>query len=58
MRVAASLDEENELKLKENFSRLQKENTELREILNIANNRGSLSLGPAHSNKTVQTEPE
>ncbi|XP_015126309.1 FGFR1 oncogene partner 2 homolog [Diachasma alloeum] len=58
MRVAASVDEESELKYKETFTRLQKENMELREILNIANTRGSLNLGPPHDHKTVQTEPE
>ncbi|XP_011296892.1 FGFR1 oncogene partner 2 homolog [Fopius arisanus] len=58
MRVAASVDEESELKYKETFSRLQKENMELREILNIARSRGSLRLDPPHDHKTVQTEPE
>ncbi|XP_063978751.1 FGFR1 oncogene partner 2 homolog [Diachasmimorpha longicaudata] len=58
MRVAASVDEESELKFRETFSRLKKENMELREILNITNTRDSLTLGPPHDHKTVQTEPE
>uniref|UniRef100_A0A6V7ICQ8 FGFR1 oncogene partner 2 homolog n=1 Tax=Bracon brevicornis TaxID=1563983 RepID=A0A6V7ICQ8_9HYME len=58
MRVAATIDEENELQLKENFSRLQKENRELREILNIANNQGSISPVLPQSHKNIQTEPE
>lgn len=59
MRVAASLDEESDLKYKETHLRLQKENNDLRQILNLANKYGSLS--PAETlqeNKTVQTEPE
>lgn len=58
MRVAATLDEENDLKLKENYSKLKEENNTLREILNIANQYGSLHPEPPHENKTVQTEPE
>ncbi|KAF7987134.1 hypothetical protein HCN44_001814 [Aphidius gifuensis] len=59
MRVAATLDEESDLKYKENHSRLQKENDDLRKILNLANKYGSLSPAEAlQENKIVQTEPE
>lgn len=43
MRVAASLEEESDLKSKENYARLQKENHDLRELLDLANKYGSLS---------------
>lgn len=58
MRVAASLDEESELKYKGSYSRLQKENTDLREILNLANKYGSLNTDAPRESKIVQTEPE
>lgn len=58
MRTAASLDEESELKYKENYSRLQKENHDLREILNVANTFGSLNPVIHQDSKSVQTEPE
>ena len=57
MRVAAALDEESELKYKENYSRLKEENNVLREIVNIANKYGSLHPDTLVENKTVQTEP-
>lgn len=57
MRVAAALDEESELKYKENYSRLAEENKVLREVVNIANKYGSLNPGPPVDSKTVQTEP-
>ncbi|XP_034937227.1 FGFR1 oncogene partner 2 homolog [Chelonus insularis] len=58
MRVAASLDEENELKFKENYSKLKTENSVLREVVNMANKYGSLHHRPPCNDKSVQTEFE
>ncbi|CAD6208026.1 GSCOCG00010301001-RA-CDS [Cotesia congregata] len=62
MRVAANLDEECELKYKENLSKLKAENNVLRELVNIANSYGSLDSSSTtastviQDNKTVQTD--
>lgn len=63
MRVAANLDEECELKYKENLSKLKAENNVLRELVNIANSYGSLDSSSSttastviQDNKTVQTD--
>ncbi|XP_012269910.2 FGFR1 oncogene partner 2 homolog [Athalia rosae] len=57
MKTAAAIDEENDIRGKEVYSRLKEENTVLREILNIANNYGSLDKNPPKDDKTVQTDP-
>lgn len=57
MKTAAALDEENELKQKELYHALKKENATLRELVNIANKYGSLSKDSNVDNKIVQTEP-
>ncbi|CAK9806665.1 FGFR1 oncogene partner 2 homolog [Anthophora quadrimaculata] len=55
MKAAAALDEENELKEKEMYCSLKKENATLREIINIANKYGSLNKDAEVEDKTVQT---
>lgn len=57
MKTAVALDEENELKEKEMYYSLKKENATLREIVNIANKYGSLTKDTEVENKTVQTDP-
>ncbi|XP_076244992.1 FGFR1 oncogene partner 2 homolog [Calliopsis andreniformis] len=57
MRTAVTIDEENELKEKEMYYSLKKENDTLREIVNIANKCGSLTKEIESENKTVQTDP-
>ncbi|KAG8040154.1 hypothetical protein G9C98_000724 [Cotesia typhae] len=62
--VTANLDEECELKYKENLSKLKVENNVLRELVNIANSYGSLDSSSTtassstviQDNKTVQTD--
>ncbi|CAK9800615.1 FGFR1 oncogene partner 2 homolog [Anthophora plagiata] len=55
MKTAAALDEENELKEKEMYCSLKKENATLREIINNANKYGSLNKDAEVEDKTVQT---
>ncbi|XP_057341315.1 FGFR1 oncogene partner 2 homolog [Microplitis mediator] len=55
MRVAASLDEESELKYKENLSKLKEENNVLRELVNIANHYGSVNSSNSISMTTTGT---
>lgn len=43
MRAAASMDEENELKYKENYTKLKAENDVLRELLKISKQYGSIN---------------
>ncbi|XP_076668487.1 FGFR1 oncogene partner 2 homolog isoform X2 [Andrena cerasifolii] len=57
MRTAAAVDEENELKEKEMYYSLKKENATLRELVNIANKYDSLNKETESENKTVQTDP-
>ncbi|XP_043263157.1 FGFR1 oncogene partner 2 homolog [Colletes latitarsis] len=57
MKTAVALDEESELKEKEMYYKLKKENSTLREIINIANKYGSLNKETEAENKTVQTDP-
>lgn len=57
MRTAAAIDEENELKEKEMYYSLKKENATLRELVNIANKYDSLNKETESENKTVQTDP-
>lgn len=56
MKTAATIDEENDIRGKEIYSRLKEENTVLREILEIANKYGSLNKEPPKDDKNVQTE--
>ncbi|XP_023288438.1 FGFR1 oncogene partner 2 homolog [Orussus abietinus] len=58
MKAAAAMDEESELKEKEELSRLREENNVLREIINVANKYGSLNMDPPRESKTVQTDLE
>ena len=55
MRTAAEIDEENDLKFMETLGRLKRENSGLREILDLANKYGSVRE-PSVESKTVQTE--
>lgn len=57
MKTAVALDEESELKQREEYLSLKKENATLRELVNIANDYGSLRKDIDVESKTVQTEP-
>lgn len=56
MRTAAEIDEENDMKYIETLGRLKKENSGLREILDIANKYGSPKAETPSESKIVQTE--
>ncbi|XP_058789253.1 FGFR1 oncogene partner 2 homolog isoform X2 [Phymastichus coffea] len=56
MRTAAEIDEENEIKYLETLGRLKKENSGLREILDIANKYTCQKTETSLENKTVQTD--
>lgn len=56
MKTAAAIDEQNDVRGKEVYSRLKEENNVLREILDIANKYGSLDKDPPKDDKTVQTD--
>ncbi|XP_066603506.1 FGFR1 oncogene partner 2 homolog [Prorops nasuta] len=56
MKTAVQLDEESELKEKEYYVSLRKENDILREIVNAANKYASLQNNTVVETKTVQTE--
>ncbi|XP_076751181.1 FGFR1 oncogene partner 2 homolog [Xylocopa sonorina] len=56
MKTAVALDEESEMKEKETYISLKEENTTLREIVNIANQYGSLNNEIKVESKSVQTD--
>lgn len=57
MKTAVEMDEETELKQREEYQSLKKENATLRELINIANEYGSIRKSVGVDSKTVQTDP-